>query len=165
MGFRAPIQDSRVVSILPDHATCEWIDPALSAIELIESVDDHCYSDLVDQVEFEIDRTFTGSGLGILLQEWFSTSSPSSIASSIEYLEIVERPIESFASQSTSFSARLTARVESTLSETDIAEIELDRRFGSASSTEGLLEGILERIRSTSAWPVDLIEVSETEVN
>ena len=92
MGFSAAPEDTRAASIMPDVATCEAAVASLTAIELLDFVDEPCYANLVDQVETEIN--------------WGSASS---------------------------------------------------------SSTEALVESILERSRSTSAWSVDLLEQSETE--
>ena len=93
MGFSATHEDDRTASILPDHITCELIEPSLTAIELLEFVGDSCYSGLVDRIETEIDRGISSS-----------------------------------------------------------------------TSTQALLDSILERSRATSTWSVDLLELSETEV-
>jgi hypothetical protein len=45
----------------------------------------------------------------------------------------------------------------------DQVELELTWGFDNSPATNTLLESILEQSRDTSAWPVDLLELSETE--
>jgi hypothetical protein len=73
-----------------DVATCELAPAELTAVELLAYLDDPCYAAMVNQVESEIDRTFTGTGPDPALLERFKTTSDSSVGGTVEYLALIE---------------------------------------------------------------------------
>jgi hypothetical protein len=148
VGFRAPHEDSRTASILPDHAVCQLNDLSLSAIELLELVDAHCDPALVDQVESEIDKGSAGAGsIEAWLDGFYASIRPS--AGGVEYLESVESETDSFASPSVSFSARSRATNTSYINPADVAAIVQQKGYIHPSDIVSLLASRNGRYRST----------------
>jgi hypothetical protein len=101
-------------SVSHDVATCELAPVELTAIELLDYLDDPCYADLVDQVEIEIGWGFSGTGPDPALLEWFNARNNASASGSVEYLAIIEaedewdyRPSATSSARSSSSSAEL----------------------------------------------------------
>ena len=65
MGFRAPHDNSRGVSILPAE-TCNVLG-SYTAIELLSILDEPCFAGLVDEVESEIDRGWGTTSAEVLV--------------------------------------------------------------------------------------------------
>jgi hypothetical protein len=55
MGFSVPYRDNRVASILPD-VTCDMMPVEFAAIELLDYVDEPCFTGSIDEIELEIDK-------------------------------------------------------------------------------------------------------------
>jgi len=190
MGFRAP-NDHRVTSVLADHVVCEFIEPSFRALERPDLANDSCYLELVSELETEIGWAFSGQASvdGLLASIYASsraTAEPKYVellTSEIEmsrfvaavepsvkiaYPELLSSEIEMngvFANPSAGVTVHSRSTGVPTLSEADIAEIELDRGFGTTSSPQALIESILNRSRPAGLWPSDLFELSETDVN
>ena len=105
VGFSAAPGNSRAAPTTPDHVTCELVPASLSAIELLELIDNHCNADLVDRAETEIGWSNSGQlATEVLLESIFSSGSRG--YGTIEYLAIVEQDTDTIVGPSISPSAR-----------------------------------------------------------
>jgi hypothetical protein len=162
MGFTTANGGNHSMGIAADASTCERIEMSYPAIEMLEFIDDPCYAVLLDTIESEIDLNQSGRLSTEVLQDLSNELSRFGTFGTQEYLELIEAETDSFARPSTGFSGS-GSRGEWAVGEADVTEMELDGGFGSASSTRALLDSILARSRATNSWPVDLLELSETE--
>ena len=111
MGFRAPNDHRRSLAFAADVTTCELVPTSLTAIELLDLLDEPCYSDLVDRVETEIGWSNSGQlATDVLLDSIFSSASNES--GMTEYLAIIEQDTDTIVGPSISPSARSGSRFE-----------------------------------------------------
>jgi hypothetical protein len=163
MGFSAAHEDRRAASILPDHVTCELAVAAHSAVDLLEYVDDPCYTGIVAEIETEIDKGVSSmASTQALIERIYARSRPTG---SVEYLELLESEKSLSGEEAVVAASPIGFSGVPSLTETDQAEIELDRGWTGSLSTGALIESVLERSRAVAPWPADLLERSEIEAN
>ena len=143
MGFSVAHEDTRAVSILPDEATCALSPASFSALELLALVDEPCYAAMLDEVEHEISKGVAASASTTSLIEGILERSRAAGPWSDELLEPSYAEQTRFASPSRSFG-------DWGLTETDLAEIQLDRGWGSAADVQSLIDSIYGKIQSGS---------------
>ena len=120
MGFRAPHDDSQRVSILPDE-TCSALG-SLTAIDLLDVLDEPCYAALVDQVEFEIDHGAAAGSVEALINRVLGQMQPTS-AWPADLLELSETaPVETGLSFNPVISGRDSFATEAERGSASISE-------------------------------------------
>jgi hypothetical protein len=149
MGFRAPHDDSQKVSILPAE-TCDVLG-SYTALDLLSVLDEPCYAAMLDEVEHEVSKGVAASASTRALIDGILERSRAAGPWSDELLEPSYAGQASLAPRSRSFS-------DWGLSETDLAEIELDRGWNSAADVQSLIDSIYGKIQS---GPVSYDEFSE----
>ena len=116
MGFSAPYPDNRAASILPD-VTCEMVPASLTAVELLDFVDQPCFTGSIDEIELEISRGTPAPAVRALLQDIRARSR-----------DVGPWPADLLEQ-----------------SETDVAVIEPNLEIAGASSGQALVESIVGR--------------------
>ena len=155
MGFSAPYGDSSTASIWPDLTTCELAPVPYTALDLLNRLDEPCFANSIDEIESEISKGAAAPSARALIQGILGRS----VGGPSEDLfreSVTEAGLSPTVERSTyPFPVDLYA-----LSATDVAEIELDRAAGNASSARALVESILGR--SISGPSEDLFRESVT---
>jgi hypothetical protein len=147
MGFSTTDFGNPMVAVLADHAFCELAPASYSALEMLHLLDQSCYADLVNEIEAEVSKgvaTFV-STTALIDSIYERTDS----TGSMEDLVGREGATDTGVSASVNPSVRSTVTGGSFLSETDLAELELDRGLDGASDLAALVESIEQSIVST----------------
>jgi len=134
MGFSAPYPDNRVASILPD-VTCEMVPANLTAVELLDLVDQPCFTGSIDQIELEIDKGTPAPSARALIDEILARSRAVG-----PWPDLLEQ------------------------SETDVAVIEPKLAIVGRSSGKALVESIVGRRIDAAPMPVGWSGVSAANV-
>ena len=155
MGFSVTNVPNHAPVILADVATCELAPTSLTAIELLDFVDDSCDPGLLDAVELEISRGVSGRISTQTLLDSFGLSGSGGSGVS-EYLEIVEVDEVTFVSPSASSGSRFQPFIDYHNPSSPWADVEpvASARSGSR------FEGFIDYHNPSSPWADGILMVS-----
>ena len=94
MGFSAANGGNHSMVVTADVGTCEPVETAYTALELLEFIDNPCYAVLLDSIEHEIDWGLSGQLSTAALMDSIYERLHDGSSSEIEYLELIEAETE-----------------------------------------------------------------------